>query len=684
MSKLLCILLLFAAALTRAQEDSLRKRLQSYRETDTVKVRTMILLGEHLHHKSRHREAIAYYEEAIRLSDSLHFPDGAGDCYNQLSVIQKELGNYAKALELVMTARKIARKSGNLRLDVSAAINCANIYFLKGDPKETMRIQREALTLALSDTSPKLRQSVATCQGNLATCFHIAGQFDSASVYYQKALAYYLKHGPKSQLAAQYTNIGALYWDQKQYPQALDYLEKAAALLRQAGDKVNVVAAIMNMGEIYLDLQQPEKAMPLLYEAQRIAYESQSRDRIMQSHFVLAEAFRRSGDFKQAVAYFERYSAMKDSLLNESNNKHIAEMQTRFDTEKKEQEIQLLQKDRNIRELVLSEQEANIHRQRLVIYSVAGGLLLLVALVVFIWRSYRQKKRINAGLEIKNREINQQKELIGEKNTLITDSIDYARNIQQAILPGEESIRNSLGESFVLFMPKDIVSGDFYWMKPLGDGRVLFATVDCTGHGVPGAFMSVMAFNMLENICAGKTITQPARILDALNRAVLETLRQDNETATAKYGMDISLVCLDKKQMQVEFAGAHNPLLVVCAHAAEAAGPAGATRAAATDTATLLEIKADKTTMGLAKDNFTHHTMAVQPGDTLYLFTDGYADQKGGPDNKKLFAPDFRNILLAASGRPVGQQKEFLLQAFHQWKGGNEQIDDVLVVGLRV
>jgi serine phosphatase RsbU (regulator of sigma subunit) len=392
---------------------------------------------------------------------------------------------------------------------------------------------------------------------------------------------------------------------------------------------------------------------------------------------LLAVAYDKKNDYKNALHYAELYSNLNDSVMNTENAKVITEMQARFETEKKEKAIELLRKDKNIRELHMGQQEANIHRQRIIIYSVIGGLILIIVLIFFIWKSYREKKKIHIGLERKNTEINVQKNLIEEKNIFITDSIDSARNIQNAILPPDEIISKHIPDSFIFFMPKDIVSGDFYWMSTPTAGCVLLASIDCTGHGVPGAFMSVMAFNMLENIIADKKLSQPSLILDELNKTVLETLHQETENSSAKYGMDISLISINKNEIQ--FAGAHNSLLIV--NTKDSFFPEGEIPKAE---GAVIELKADKVTIGMATEKFTNHTIEAQKGDMLYMFTDGYPDQKGGPQNKKFFSGEFKNMLASLSQKNTPEQKEILQKTFSDWKGNNEQIDDVLVIGIRI
>ena len=302
-----------------------------------------------------------------------------------------------------------------------------------------------------------------------------------------------------------------------------------------------------------------------------------------------------------------------------------------------------------------------------------------------------QKQKVNKELDEKNKAISEQKKLVEDKNQLITDSIEYAKSIQDVILPSEELLNTNLEDWFVFFKPKDLVSGDFYWAKPVKD-KIFIAVIDCTGHGVPGAFMSLMAFNMLENIILMKEFSQPSLILDELNAQVVSILHQQTENASAKYGMDITLIEIDRKKNKVEFAGAHNPLLILSQNEnfspvgempkAEGEGKSDTLRHKAVNL--LSEIKADKTTIGMALQKFTNHTLTVKKGDMLYLFTDGYPDQKGGPFNKKFFSTTFKELLASVSQRNCKEQQETLKSTFNSWKGSTEQIDDVLVMGIRI
>ncbi len=265
-------------------------------------------------------------------------------------------------------------------------------------------------------------------------------------------------------------------------------------------------------------------------------------------------------------------------------------------------------------------------------------------------------------------EVVKQKEVIEAKNKHITDSIKYAKRIQEAIIPGEDMVKGLLKNSFVLYKPKDIVSGDFYWVERK-ENKILFAVVDCTGHGVPGAFMSIIGFNGLNQIVNEYNYTKPSEILTELNKIITHTLRQRVEDSVIRDGMDMAICSIDLENNKLEFAGAFNPLFII-------------------RNQEVLEIKGDKLPignfLGQADYEFTNHEIDLLPNDKLYLFSDGYADQFGGPQGKKLKYNHFRKLLLDNHTKPMADQKSSMDTFFESWRQGFEQIDDVCVIGVAV
>jgi serine phosphatase RsbU (regulator of sigma subunit) len=297
-----------------------------------------------------------------------------------------------------------------------------------------------------------------------------------------------------------------------------------------------------------------------------------------------------------------------------------------------------------------------------IFFSVAG-------LAVVGFSRYRIKKKAAAELTRKNM-------IIEEKNKDITDSINYAKRIQSAILPPTETIAQHFPEHFILYRPKDIVSGDFYWTAAR-DGKMMIAAVDCTGHGVPGAFLSIVGYTALNKAVNEKGLTKPSDILEELNREVVSILRQDGNPEL-KDGMDIALCTYDPSTSILQYAGAFNPLWLF---KSDDSSPVPRPPS-------LEEIKADRQPVGSTVKGtnvkFTTHEVKMSKGDVFYMFSDGYADQFGGKEGKKFKVSRMKELLLSLQGKPMSEQKRMAEQALEQWKGNFEQIDDVLVIGVRI
>lgn len=322
------------------------------------------------------------------------------------------------------------------------------------------------------------------------------------------------------------------------------------------------------------------------------------------------------------------------------------------------------------------------------------GFILVMIFTVYILKSYRDKHKSNDQLKAQQAEILEKnillksahdeilyaKHEIEEKNIEILDSINYAKRIQSAILPPDSYWKKNLPESFVLYLPKDIVAGDFYWMDTI-ENEVLFAAADCTGHGVPGAMVSVVCHNALTRVVREFGMHQPAEILDKVTDLVIETFeRSDHEV---KDGMDISLVGLTMDTMQLEFAGAHNPLWIIRDGNDTYEGMELSLEL---DGKSLYEIKADKQPVGKFefRKKFTYNKIKLKKGDVIYLSSDGFPDQFGGPKGKKLKSKAFKKLLMEMSSKSIDEQKEILKKAFTEWMGDFEQLDDVCVIGVKI
>ncbi|WP_211236756.1 PP2C family protein-serine/threonine phosphatase [Sporocytophaga myxococcoides] len=364
----------------------------------------------------------------------------------------------------------------------------------------------------------------------------------------------------------------------------------------------------------------------------------------------------------------------KDSLdlLDLKNKEHLAQ-------------IDLLKKEREIEDLKIKEQESRLKNQELVIKekdarhrfitaiiaSLILGIITLSILAYVIYKNLRQKRQYSDQIE-------KQLGVIKHQHDNITNSINYAQKIQNAMLPNESSYEHLFEDSFILFKPKDIVSGDFYWFFNVNDGddrneggaennKVIVVAADCTGHGVPGALMSMVGYNLLNMIVYNK-IYEPHLILTELNKNVRSALQQDKNDN--KDGMDMALCVINRKDKTIEFAGAKNPLIVI-------------------KNGELEHLKGDKHpiggSQGQAHRDFTKHTVSYDGDTHIYLFSDGYEDQFGGPESKKFMVKNLKDLLLKIHREPFSKQKDILNKTIEAWKGTKEkQIDDILIMGMKV
>lgn len=447
----------------------------------------------------------------------------------------------------------------------------------------------------------------------------------------------------------------------KDYSKSLVYIIKAKELYEKIGNVYGQSLVLNNIGDYYSKIGNEERAL----EYYKLGLEKgkliEANEHVIQSYKGISNSYKKAGDYKLALVYHEYFQELNDSIYNVESSNQIAEMQARFDSERDAQEIALLTKDKKI-------QEDELNRQSLITRSIIGvGGLLLVLTIVLI-RGISQKKKANKELDLKNQKIELAYNIIEDQHKDIKDSINYAKRIQEAILPPASIVKQLFPQSFVLYMPKDVVSGDFYWVEPWGE-KVFFAAVDCTGHGVPGAFMSIVGYNLLDKAVNELGLSRPSLVLNSLSKEIGKTLRQTGSDSEVKDGMDLAVCALNPKTLMLEYAGAFNPLYIV-------------------RDGKIIETASDKIPIGTYMDgdfkNYTNHEIQLQKGDTIYIFTDGYADQFGGEKGKKFKYKSLQQLLISLQGKPMAEQKDILYTTIQNWKGNLEQVDDILVMGVMV
>lgn len=566
-------------------------------------------------------------------------------------------------------------------------------------------------------------QQAAFYLNKIAFVYWENGNIKEAINYFLETVPLNEKIRNYSDIKAVYSNIALIYADMDRLDLTLDYFYKSLEIRKKMNSKSEVAAGLIDVAYIHTALNQTEKAIKLLDEAYALSQEVNNPRLILNCLKLLAQNYDRLGNTSKANEYSSKF-AMYEKMLETQSIKTEAEVkisqsQAEVESEKmkreqqrllmdlkelqakakqdsltyvvitkqdslkqaedearaRQTEIDLLNKDKELADTKIREQEAQSRVQQLIIYSAFGFLALVFFATIAIYKNYRDKKKANQLLNLQNIEIQNQRDHIQKQNENINKSINYAQGIQKALLPPQTSLQEIFAESFIFFRPRDIVSGDYYWFKELTigygqdekNGKVAVAAIDCTGHGVPGAFLSMIGYNLLDDIVY-RGINKPGEILKELNNGIRRTLRQD-ETDN-RDGMDMALCVVDTKSKVVEFSGAKNPLVYVANNE-------------------VFRIRGDKESIGggmcYMENDFTTHSIQIEHPTWFYMFSDGFIDQFGGADGRKFMIKNFIDFLASISILPPDQQREMLKNTLKDWLGTKyTQVDDILVVGFKV
>ena len=530
--------------------------------------------------------------------------------------------------------------------------------------------------------------------------------FPDAIDYFSKSLKINISNKNINGAKSLYYNIGLLYSDQEDYQNSLTNFNKGLQLARQLNQKEGTYTGLMNKATALKNLSKNQDAINNINEALNFAQELNNLKLIRTCYGMLAENYELLGDSENTMKYFEQFASIDKHIkaeqikqIEEKSKKRVKEAQNdKTKTEKtlsetsdqlEETQKNLLeteeitkkqQLDLEIQKLTIREKEAELQTKRTLLLSALFIFIVILLFSILVLRQFKAKKKANKLLEEQNEqiriqktEIESQRDLANQQKKDITDSIEYAKRIQSALLPPLNFIKRNLPEHFILFKPRDIVSGDFYWMMNK-DGKIIIAAADCTGHGVPGAFMSMLGTAFLNEI-VNKIIEnkhiyslQANEILNQLRNYIIESLHQTGASDESKDGIDISICIIDSEKQKLQFAGAHNPLYLIKNKKLEV-------------------IKGDRMPVGIHKNahkSFKNHEFDIKENDTIYLFSDGYYDQIGGPKNRKFMSRNFQDLLLGIHKKPLELQKEILDKTIEEWKGDGIQLDDILVIGIKL
>ncbi|MES2286613.1 MAG: tetratricopeptide repeat protein [Bacteroidota bacterium] len=605
-------------------------------------------LGIIFYNKGDFDKAINYYSRSLKIRAEIGDKKGIAATLNNFGIVYQDQGDNAKAIEYYTRSLKTNEEIGDKKGEANTLSNIGRIYREQNDTSKAIYYQTRSL---------KLRESIGDKRG-MAIAFSNIGSIYSDQGNKTKAMEYFIHYlkiseeiGDKNNIALALGNIGLVYKNQGDNAKALDYYNKSLKMFEEIGKKKWMAASLTNIGEIYKQKGEIEKAIQYYKNALVIAQSAGLVATTKDASQSLFNSYKITGNYKEALKMHELYIMMRDSILSENSQKAIMKQEIKYTYDK---EKALDAKENEKQKAISAERE---QKQKVAIYGITGSLVMVLVFALFVFNRWRFTRK-------QNKIIEEQKNLVEGKQKEILSSITYAKRLQEAILPPDHYVKTYLPSSFIFYKPKDIVAGDFYWMERR-DEILFIAAADCTGHGVPGAMVSVICSNALNRVVLELGITEPGKILDKTRELVLETFsRSDKEV---KDGMDISLATINTNTKEIKWSGANNPLWYI-------------------SNGKLIEVKANKQAIGKT-DNplpFTTHSFQLNEGDLFYLSTDGYADQFGGGNGKKLKKKALKQMLLQNSQLSPTQQKEKLESSFNNWMGTLEQIDDVCMIGVKI
>ncbi len=555
-------------------------------------------------------------------------------------------GNFGKALEHYIEADKLFENLKDERGMIQAAMNMGLVFDEQNLFDKALNQYNIALDRSKASGNKKQYASCLNLLGGL----YYSKDNHKALKYYEEALEInrFINDIPK--IMDCLNNTAVIYQEHGNYTKALTNLNAYLSYSKQMDDQKGVVTGLHNIALVYKDKKDYPNAISYLDSCVFIGKQIKDFDDLRETYSTLYEIYKDENKLNKALECFELSAIAKDSLLSQTQGNQLIEMSTKYESDKKEAQNLVLNQQIELKNVESSRQQIAI--------ALIGVILIIVGVVVFILnKQNKQKQRINLQLAEKNN-------IIEEQHKDITDSIQYSKRIQEAIMPSLHAWEEILPNSFVLYKPKDVLSGDFYWLEKSKD-IIYFAACDCTGHGVPGAMVSVICSTALNRSVKEFGIKDTGKILDKVRELVLETFEKSE--SDVQDGMDISVCALNTKTLELKWSGANNPLWYL-------------------QNGELPEVTANKQPIGKV-DNptpFTTQTIQLNKNDIIYIFTDGYADQFGGPKGKKFKYKQLKELLIANSTKKMAEQKEILLNTFNTWKGNLEQVDDVCVIGVRV
>jgi tetratricopeptide (TPR) repeat protein/serine phosphatase RsbU (regulator of sigma subunit) len=619
-----------------------------------------------------YKSSINSYEKSLGLKEGLGDKKGVSDALSNIGNVYETTYDFNKAINYYEKSAEV-KDNINDRPGLSDVMdNIGNLYYKQRYLEKSIDSYKKSA--ALNEQLNK-QDNLGSNYNKLGVAYYKMGNYDEAEKYYQKSLEIKQQTGNNKDVSMTYNNLGNLNLDQNKYKKAITFYEKSLELKDKINYTYGKAVSLYNLGNAYRQLNINTKAIENFEASRKISEDNNFEEllarniKTLSELYLLVNATDKASEYKALLSVSDYADIDINDPVTESQidgGMGESEKVIKYLTEEVLRQKEMFEKQATEREREnkinsqrIRIKNLQIKRQRIVVGSLAMVIALILAALFLFYRQIVQKKRANVVLTQKNT-------LISKQQKLITDNMKSASVIQKAAMPPDNLISTELSEFFVLNMPKDIVSGDFYWMDKR-ESKVFIAVADCTGHGVQGAVVSMLGIALLNEIVNKSYSKKPGEILDQLSIKIKHSLHQSGDIEEIREGMDIVLLKIDRKSNRIEFAGANNPVYIV-------------------RNGEIIEERGDRNPIGYYSKGtlFITKTLETKKGDSLYMFSDGYIDQLGGDNLKKFLPKRFREILKEINDMPMNERKEMLMSKFNEWRGDYQQVDDIMILGIRI
>ncbi|MBA2612522.1 MAG: tetratricopeptide repeat protein [Bacteroidetes bacterium] len=640
--------------------DSLYISLKSNNK-ETVKLELYNIIASIYYNNARYDSSIIYYNKCLLLSEKLNNKLKIANCILNIGLINYSRGDYPKALDYYTRALKIYEDIKEKAGIAKSYTNIGLIYDFQGSYSQALEYYTKALKI---DEELKDKEGISADLLNIGTMYQTQKEYYKALQCYKRALKLNEELNDKDGISSCITNIGLIYDDQKDYEKALEYYYRSLKIDEELNNKEGIILSLVNISDLNITLKKYAIAKGYAQKVIALSKEINTLNNLRMGYEILANAEVGLGNYKEAYANHVKFKQLTDTIFNIENSSKLSNTKTNFEVEKKETEL----KAKAAVQKAISLEEKKRHQ--LIIYIIIGILLIIIIFTFALFKRFKLTNKQKDIIELKEKQtqnqlviIDEQKRLVEAKHKEITDSIQYAERIQRSFLASNELLQKNLKEHFIFFQPKDVVSGDFYWSTE-HNGNFYLAVSDSTGHGVPGAFMSLLNMFFLSEAIKEKGILVPNEILNHVRKRLIEHISQDG----AQDGMDCILLCINTVDKKLTYSAANNAPILISNNK-------------------MIELPKDKMPVGKGErdTSFTLYEIKdIKREDTLYLYTDGYGDQFGGAEIKKFKSRQLNEFLLSVSQNPINKQRSILEDRFIEWKGVLDQIDDICIIGIKI